>query len=72
MYDFTKKRKDRKIQAIRHTLTPSIGFAYTPDFGDPKYGYYQTRQTDSTGRFTPIRPIRSTHTASPVPDGRCR
>ena len=51
MYDFTKKRKDRKIQAIRHTLTPSIGFSYTPDFGDPKYGYYQTRQTDSTGRF---------------------
>ena len=56
MYDFTKKRKDRKIQAIRHTLTPSIGFAYTPDFGDPKYGYYKTRQTDSTGRFTTYSP----------------
>ena len=56
MYDFTKKRKDRKIQAIRHTLTPSIGFSYTPDFGDPKYGYYQTRQTDSTGRFTTYSP----------------
>ena len=37
-------------------LTPSIGFSYTPDFGDPKYGYYQTRQTDSTGRFTTYSP----------------
>ncbi|MBQ1222117.1 MAG: LPS-assembly protein LptD, partial [Alistipes sp.] len=26
MFDFTKKKKDRKIQAIRHTITPSIGF----------------------------------------------
>ena len=49
MYDFTKKSRDRKIQAIRHTLTPSIGFSYAPDFSDPKYGYYQTRQTDSPG-----------------------
>ena len=56
MYDFTKKSRDRKIQAIRHTLTPSIGFSYAPDFSDPKYGYYKTRQTDSTGRFTTYSP----------------
>ena len=56
MFDFTKKRRDRKIQAIRHTLTPSIGFSYAPDFSDPKYGYYLTRQTDSTGRFTTYSP----------------
>ncbi len=31
-------------------------FAYTPDFSDPKYGYYKTRQTDSTGRFTTYSP----------------
>ena len=56
MYDFTKKSRNRKIQAIRHTLTPSIGFSYAPDFSDPKYGYYKTRQTDSTGRFTTYSP----------------
>ena len=56
MYDFTKKRRDRKIQAIRHTITPTIGFSYAPDFSDPKYGYYLTRQTDSTGRFTTYSP----------------
>ena len=49
MYDFTKKKRDRKIQAIRHVLTPSIGFSYTPDFGDFKYGYYKSLQRDSLG-----------------------
>ena len=43
MYDFTKKSRDRKIQAIRHTITPSIGFSFAPDFSDPRYGYYLTR-----------------------------
>ena len=56
MYDLTKRRKDRKIQAIRHVLTPSIGFSFAPDFGDPRYGYYRTRQTDSTGRTTTYSP----------------
>lgn len=50
MYDFTKKRRDRKVQAIRHTINPSVGFSYAPDFGNQRYGYYKTRQVDSTGR----------------------
>ena len=56
MFDFTKKKRDRKVQAIRHTISPSVGFSYAPDFSDPKYGYYRTRQTDSTGRFTTYSP----------------
>ena len=51
MYDFTKKRRDRKIQAIRHTLTPTIGFSYSPDFSALKYGYQRLVQSDSTGRY---------------------
>ena len=51
MYDFTKKRRDRKIQAIRHTLTPSVGFSYAPDFSALKYGYQRLVQSDSTGRY---------------------
>lgn len=31
-----------KIGQIRHIITPSIGFNYTPDFGDPIWGYYGT------------------------------
>jgi lipopolysaccharide assembly outer membrane protein LptD (OstA) len=31
-----------KIYQIRHVMTPSVGFSYTPDFGDPMWGYYGT------------------------------
>ena len=31
-----------KVVRIRHVLTPSIGFSYKPDFGDPRWGYYDT------------------------------
>jgi hypothetical protein len=31
------------LRAIRHVMTPSIGFSYTPNFGDKKWGY--------TGRY---------------------
>lgn len=29
------------VQAIRHVINPSVGFSFSPDFGDPSYGYYQ-------------------------------
>ena len=56
MYDFTKKRRDRKLQAIRHTITPTFGFSYAPDFSNPKYGYYSSYQSDSTGRVNNYSP----------------
>ncbi|MDR3252355.1 MAG: LPS-assembly protein LptD, partial [Tannerella sp.] len=28
------------VTKIRHRMDPSISFSATPDFGDPKYGYY--------------------------------
>ncbi|MFC2107346.1 putative LPS assembly protein LptD, partial [Bacteroidota bacterium] len=30
------------IQAIRHVLTPTVSFNYTPDFGDEKWGYHKS------------------------------
>ena len=33
-----------KIQAVRHVLTPSVSFNYAPDFGNHRYGYYDTYQ----------------------------
>jgi lipopolysaccharide assembly outer membrane protein LptD (OstA) len=39
------------VEAIRHTATPSISFTYTPDFSDPKWGYYQEVK-DSTGAIS--------------------
>ena len=32
------------IQAIRHEIEPAVSFTYTPDFSDPKYGYWQTME----------------------------
>ncbi len=30
------------LKALRHTLVPNISYNYTPDFSDPKWGYYKT------------------------------
>jgi LptD protein len=34
-------KKGNRIQAIRHIINPSVGMSFQPDFGDPKYGYFQ-------------------------------
>ncbi len=40
----------KKIQTIRHVITPSVSFSYAPDFGAPGYGYYGSYQrTDKDG-----------------------
>ena len=31
-----------KVQAIRHVFSPSVSLSYQPDFGDPKYNFYET------------------------------
>ena len=41
--------RETGVQAIRHMMTPSLSYSYRPDFGDDKYGYYQTVQSDSIG-----------------------
>lgn len=35
---YTPIRKNSKLVAVRHLLTPTISFSYTPDFGQHKYG----------------------------------
>ena len=54
---YTAKKKERKLQAVRHTLTPNIGFSYAPDFSRQRYGFYETVQTDTTGRFKVYSPF---------------
>lgn len=53
MYTFKDKAK---IKAIRHVFTPSLSFNYTPNFGDPKYGYWKPVQSDSTGSISYYSP----------------
>lgn len=42
--------KGKRIEAIRHVITPSISLSYNPDFGDPSRGIFQDVQIDSLGR----------------------
>ena len=39
MYQFGKRFP---VQAIRHVMTPKVSFTFTPDWGDPYWGYYKS------------------------------
>lgn len=43
--------KNKKIQAIRHTVNPTISYSYAPDFSRPSFGFTQAIQTDASGRI---------------------
>lgn len=45
-------KKGSKIMGIRHMMTPSVGFSYSPDFGNEKFGYYKNYY-DAAGAITP-------------------
>lgn len=60
LYGFYKPApffKNAKLVAVRHLLTPSISFSYTPDFGQAKYrawdSYMQPDEKSPTG-FTKV------------------
>ena len=41
--------KSKEI-VLRHVITPSVSYTYTPDFGKSRYGYYETyTYTDENG-----------------------
>ena len=41
----------KKIQAIRHMMTPAVTFSYAPDFSSPRWGFYDTYvRTDANGQ----------------------
>ena len=40
IYSLAQFKNLGKLKAVRHVMTPSIGFNYTPDFSDPKLGNY--------------------------------
>lgn len=37
---YIMRNPNSRIKSIRHKITPSIGFSYTPDFGQPKYKFW--------------------------------
>lgn len=40
VYFFYRPLWKGKVQMVRHVMTPSVSFSYTPDFSQPKYGFY--------------------------------
>lgn len=55
LYGFYKPLIGKKIQMIRHVMTPSVSYTLTPDFGDSRYGYYKSyTYTDSKGEVRTV------------------
>ena len=47
--------KKSRIHMIRHVFKPSISFTYAPDFGDHRYGYYDSYvYTDKNGEVRTV------------------
>lgn len=43
---FGSEEDDLWIKAIRHMITPSLGFSFSPDFGGESWGYYDEYTND--------------------------
>ena len=59
LYGMFNFKKGSKVQAIRHMMTPSLSFSYSPDFSGPNYGYYKTVQTDANGTLQTYSPFET-------------
>jgi len=46
-----KFKRNPKIEAIRHVITPSLNFNYSPDFSNARFNYYRDVQVDSLGHM---------------------
>ena len=55
LYGFYKPLIGKKVQMIRHVMTPSVSYTLTPDFGDARYGYYKSyTYTDAQGEVRTV------------------
>jgi len=42
LYGQMNFKRGSSVQAIRHMMTPQVGFSYSPDFSAPSFGYYRS------------------------------
>lgn len=54
MYTF----KGNKVKGIRHEITPSLSFSYSPDFGKDRFGYWDYVQSSNDGDSTFYTPYQ--------------
>ncbi|MCI0692547.1 hypothetical protein L0337_11160 [candidate division KSB1 bacterium] len=43
------------VRALRHVVTPSLGFSYRPDFSDPRWGYFERVTLQGTRGDSTVR-----------------
>ncbi|MBE7174937.1 MAG: LPS-assembly protein LptD [Mucilaginibacter polytrichastri] len=53
LYGTYNFRGKGRLRAIRHLVTPTAGLSFRPDFGDPRYGYYQTIYSQRGSPYIP-------------------
>ncbi len=41
-----------RLKAVRHVLSPSVRYTYTPDFSQNKWGYYEQNPLDSSKKYS--------------------
>lgn len=47
--------KNSRVQMVRHVFKPTLTFSYAPDFGDERYGYYDSyTYTDDNGEVRTV------------------
>jgi len=59
--------KKGPVRAIRHVITPSVNYSYTPNFGDEKLGYYGTYTDGNTGKEISYSHFEGSLFGSPPP-----
>ena len=60
--------RGRRLEAIRHTVIPSLSFSYTPDFTGDSYGFYDRVRYNMAGETKRLSRFRGVGTG--ISDGR--
>ncbi|MBC7447848.1 MAG: LPS-assembly protein LptD [Hymenobacteraceae bacterium] len=52
LYGLLRLPKSSRVEAVRLMLSPQVSYTYSPNFGDSRFGYFQTGvRTDASGRY---------------------
>lgn len=58
--------KKSRIEAIRHTIMPSLSFSFSPNQAGDKFGYFRNLQIDSTGRTQDVSRFQGFNPNAPI------
>ena len=58
--------KNSRIEAIRHTLAPSVSISFSPNQAGDKLGYFKNIQIDTTGKIQPVSRFQGFTPSAPI------